>query len=91
MYLYEKTHKEHRRLYYNESNGKWLKSDRLQQSDSSLSSSPLEMDSSSLDTQSLNDMDADIDSNRDCEYETEESIGDIGKLPQTHAYRLAGE
>ena len=53
--------------------GKWLKSDHLQ-SDSSRSSSPLELDSSSLGTQSLDDMDISY------QHDSEESIVDLGKL-----------
>ncbi len=67
----EKTYKEHHKMYCVD--GKWLKSDHLQ-SDSSRSSSPLELDSSSLGTQSLDDMDISY------QHDSEESIVDLGKL-----------
>ena len=80
MYMNEKTYKEHRRLYCID--GKWLKPDHVQ-SDSSRSSSPLdqEVESSSLGTQSRDDMDIAY------QHDSEESIVDLGKLTIAGAWR----
>lgn len=80
IYVNEKTYKEHRKLYCID--GKWLKSGHLQ-SDSSRSSSPLDLDYSSLDTQSLDDIDIANESNGDYEDDTGELIVDVGKIIST--------